>query len=188
MVVDVASFGTAGYDLLEALRLRTGGMPYILLLEVGHGMAGGQAEAFMTPPFTSRKLLHRLRKVAEALPSREICGGELRLDPVARTLHKGETRSRLRPKEAALLAFFMRNAGRVLTRREIMKGVWDTDYVGDTRTLNVHVRWLRLKIEKDPGNPQLLRTVRGVGFRFESPPSRRHPATGQAVKGRGKRE
>jgi DNA-binding response OmpR family regulator len=62
----------------------------------------------------------------------------------------------------------MRNPGRVLTRREIMKAVWDTDYVGDTRTLSVHVRWLRLKIEDDPGNPRLLRTVRGVGYRFES--------------------
>jgi DNA-binding response OmpR family regulator len=167
LVVDVASFGTAGYDLVEALRLDVGGVPCILLLEEGHGIAGRQAEAFMTPPFTSRKLLHRLRKVAEALPSREICVGGLGLDPVRRTLQKGQTRSRLRPKEAALLALFMRNPGRVLTRREIMKEVWDTDYVDDTRTLNVHVRWLRLKIEDDPGRPRLLRTVRGVGYRFE---------------------
>jgi two-component system alkaline phosphatase synthesis response regulator PhoP len=89
-------------------------------------------------------------------------------DPVTRTLNKGQTRCRLRPKEAALLAFFIRNSGRVLSRQEIMKAVWDTDYVGDTRTLNVHVRWLRLKIEDDPGNPRLLRTVRGVGYRFEA--------------------
>jgi DNA-binding response OmpR family regulator len=87
---------------------------------------------------------------------------------VTRVLRKGRARYRLRPKEAALLALFMRNPGRVLTRREIMKAVWDTDYVGDTRTLNVHVRWLRLKIEDDPGKPRLLRTVRGVGYRFES--------------------
>jgi DNA-binding response OmpR family regulator len=121
----------------------------------------------MTPPFTSRKLLYRLKKVSAALPSRTIRVGELVLDPVTRTLDKGQTRCRLRPMEAALLAFFMRNPGRVLSRPEIMKAVWDTDYVEDTRTVTVHVRWLRLKIEDDPRKPRLLRTVRGVGYRFE---------------------
>jgi DNA-binding response OmpR family regulator len=92
----------------------------------------------------------------------------LRLDPETRTLHKGEITSRLRPKEAALLALFMRNPGRVLSRREIMKEVWETDFVGDTGTLNVHVHWLRQRIEENPGKPRVLRTVRGVGYRFES--------------------
>jgi DNA-binding response OmpR family regulator len=168
LIVDVASFGPTGYDMADAVRSRLDGVPTILLLEEGHAVAGSQAEAFMTPPFTSRKLLYRLKKVAETLPSGEIRIGKLRFDPVTRTLRKGEARSRLRPKEAALLIFFVRNPGRVLSRREIMKAVWDTDYVDDTRTLNVHVRWLRLKIEDDPGKPRLLRTVRGVGYRFES--------------------
>ena len=168
LIVDVASFGTSGYRVLDAVQPQLNGVPTILLLEEGHAMAGSQAEAFMTPPFTSRKLLYRLRKVAQALPSREIRVGELVFDPVTRTLNKGQTRCSLRPKEAALLAFFIRNSGRVLSRQEIMKAVWDTVYVGDTRTLNVHVRWLRQKIEDDPGRPRLLRTVRGVGYRFES--------------------
>ena len=167
LIVDVASFGPAGYDLVDAVQSRLGDVPSILLLEEGHAIAGEQAEAFMTPPFTSRKLLYRLRRVAETLPSRAIETGELVLDPVTHMLHRGRARHRLRPKESALLALFMRNPGRVLTRREIMQAVWDTDYVGDTRTLNVHVRWLRLKIEDDPGKPRLLRTVRGVGYRFE---------------------
>ncbi len=167
LIVDVASFGAAGYDVVDAVRPLLEGVPAILLLEKGHAIAGSQAEAFMTPPFTSRKLLYRLKKVSEALPSRTIRVGELVLDPVTRTLQKGQTRCRLRPKESALLALFMRNPGRVLTRREILKAIWDTDYVEDTRTLTVHVRWLRLKIEDDPGQPRLLRTVRGVGYRFE---------------------
>lgn len=167
LVVDVASFGAAGYDVLNSVQSRLGTVPTILLLEEGHAIAGSQAEAFMTPPFTSRKLLYRLKKVSETLPSRELQAGELVLDPVTHTLFKGGTRTHLRPKEAALLAFFMRNPGRVLSRQEIMKEVWDTDYLDDTRTLNVHVRWLRLKIEDDPGAPRLLRTVRGVGYRFE---------------------
>lgn len=167
LVVDVASFGPAGYDVLDAVRSRSEGAPIILLLEEGHAIAGSQAAAFMTPPFTSRKLLYRLKKVAETLPSREIQNGELVLDPVVGTLHRGQTTHRLRPKESALLALFMRNPGRVLSRRKIMKEVWETDYVDDTRTLDVHVRWLRLKIEDDPSKPRFLRTVRGVGYRFE---------------------
>jgi DNA-binding response OmpR family regulator len=91
------------------------------------------------------------------------------LDPLACKLDRGRSRIHLRPKEAALLAFFMRNPGRVLSRREIMKEVWDTDYLDDTRTLSVHVRWLRLKIEDDPNKPRNLRTVRGLGYRFDMP-------------------
>ena len=67
------------------------------------------------------------------------------------------------------MALFLRNPGKVLSRPEIIKQVWETDYVGDTRTLSVHIRWLRSKIEDDPNNPQFLRTVRGVGYRFDVP-------------------
>jgi DNA-binding response OmpR family regulator len=177
LVVDVASFGSGGYDLLDAVRPGSNRAPTILLLEEDHAIAGSQAAAFMTPPFTSRKLLHRLRTVAETLPPRELQAGELVLDPVARVLSNGRSTFRLRPKEAQLLAFFMRNPGRVLSRREIMKEVWDTDYVGDTRTLSVHVRWLRQKIEDEPSKPRLLRTVRGVGYWF-APAEALPPVTG----------
>ena len=169
LVMDVASFGLGGYKVSDAVRARLDGVPTILLLEEGHASAGSTAEAFMTPPFTSRKLLYRIRKLAEDLISREIRIGPLALDPDTRTLYRGKEILYLRPKEAALLDLFMCNPGRVLSRQEIMKQVWETDYVGDTRTLSVHVRWLREKIEHDPSNPRLLRTVRGVGYRFEIP-------------------
>ncbi len=123
----------------------------------------------MTPPFTSRRLLYRVRKLAESLPCREIQAGDLLLDPDTGMLRKGEMEVRLLPKENALLALFMRNRGKVLSREEIMSQVWDTDYLQDTRTLTVHVRWLRLKIEDDPSAPRYLRTVRGVGYRFDVP-------------------
>jgi len=73
---------------------------------------------------------------------------------------------KLTHKECRLLEVFMRNPGKALSRKLLMKEVWETDYIGDTRTLDVHVRWLREKIEEDPGNPVLLRTVRGAGYRF----------------------
>lgn len=169
LVIDVASFGSKGYGISEAVRSRSGGVATILLLAEGHGSAGATAQAYMTPPFTSRKLLHRVKKVAETLASHTLRVGDLDLNPDSRTLRKGDTALQLRPKEAALLALFMRNPGRVLSRREIMKEVWETDYVGDTGTVNVHVRWLRVKIEDDPSSPRYLRTVRGVGYRFDAP-------------------
>jgi DNA-binding response OmpR family regulator len=125
----------------------------------------------MTPPFTSRKLLYRIRKVTEHLAEREIRAGCLALDPRTRILRKHDQALHLRPKEAELLALFMRNPGRVLSRRELMKRVWETDYMGDTRTLSVHIRWVRQKIEEEPSSPRYLRTVRGVGYRFEVPAS-----------------
>jgi DNA-binding response OmpR family regulator len=169
LVMDVASFGSSGYRISDGIRARLQGVATILLLAEGHSGAGSNAEAFMTPPFTARRLLYRIRKVAESLPRRQIRVGNLSLDPDTRILRKDETTTQLRPKEAMLLAFLMRNAGRVVSRREIMKAVWETDYVGDTATLNVHVCWLRTKIEDDPSKARYLRTVRGVGYRFDVP-------------------
>jgi DNA-binding response OmpR family regulator len=169
LIIDVASFGSRGYKVSEAVRVRLDRVPTILLLQEGHKTAGDAAEAFMTPPFTSRKLLYRVRKVTEHLAEREIRAGCLSLDPRTRILRKRGEALHLRPKEAKLLALFMRNPGRVISRRELMQKVWETDYMGDTRTLSVHVRWVRQKIEEEPSSPRYLRTVRGVGYRFETP-------------------
>lgn len=169
LVMDVASFGAGGYKVSDAVRDRLDGVPAILLLEAGHAGLVDTADAFMTPPFTSRKLLYRVRKLAERLTSREIQAGPLVFDPDTRILRRGDKTCLLRPKEAALLVYFMANSGKVLTRAQLIRDVWETHYVGDTRTLSVHVCWLRMKIEEDPSAPILLRTVRGVGYRFEAP-------------------
>jgi DNA-binding response OmpR family regulator len=102
--------------------------------------------------------------------SSRLRAGGLILDLDARcVIRKGGEAEHLTFKECALLNVFMSNGGEVLSRKRLMKEVWDTDYLGDTRTLDVHIRWLREKIEDDPSNPILLRTVRGVGYRFEVP-------------------
>jgi DNA-binding response OmpR family regulator len=93
--------------------------------------------------------------------------GELALDLQTRYLTKGENRYRLTPKEFLLLKLFMSKPGLVLSHKVILKEVWNTEYEGDIRTLHVHVSWLRKKIEDTPGKPVRLRTVRGVGYRFE---------------------
>jgi DNA-binding response OmpR family regulator len=170
LVVDVASFGNTGYGICSAIRDQLPGAPTVILVDKAHTGIGALAEAYMTPPFTSRKLLYRLKILAETLTRRELTAGSLSLDPDTRVLTRGQDVIQLRPKEAALLALFMQNQGKVLNRPEIIRRVWETDYVGDTRTLSVHIRWLRLKIEDDPNHPRLLRTVRGIGYRFEVPP------------------
>ncbi len=169
LIIDVASFGPRGYSVSEAIRARLDGVASILLLPEGHESVGSSAEAFLTPPFTSRRLLYRVKNLARSLPNREIRAGSLALDPDARTLRWGETTVQLRPKEVDLLALFVRRRGKVLSRQEIMEKVWETDYLEDTRTLNVHVCWLRAKIEDTLGAPRCLRTVRGVGYRFDVP-------------------
>jgi DNA-binding response OmpR family regulator len=91
---------------------------------------------------------------------------DLTLDLANREVKGCNGDDKLTPKECELLALFMSYPGRVLSRKLLMKEVWDTDFLDDTRTLEVHICWLRKKIEEDPGNPQRLRTVRGVGYRF----------------------
>jgi len=172
LVVDVSSFGNSGYGVCSAVRDHLPGVPTVILVDKAHAGILAVAEAYMTPPFTSRKLLYRVKTLAEKLIRRELTAGSLTLDPDTRLLRRGEELIQLRPKEAALLALFMQNQGRVLNRPEIIRQVWEwkTDVVGDTRTLSVHIRWLRQKIEADPSHPQFLRTVRGIGYRFEVPP------------------
>jgi DNA-binding response OmpR family regulator len=92
--------------------------------------------------------------------------GPITLDPESRILRRGETEHRLTPKLSSLLLTFLQHRGEVLTRQFLMKEVWDTDFVADTRTLEVHVSWLRGKIERDGRNPDMLHTVRGVGYVF----------------------
>jgi DNA-binding response OmpR family regulator len=88
----------------------------------------------------------------------------LELDLETRTLHRGDRSYHMTPKECRLLATFITHEGQVLTRQFLMKEVWDTEFVADTRTLEVHIHWLRRKIEADRGGPRLLHTVRGVGY------------------------
>jgi DNA-binding response OmpR family regulator len=140
----------------------------VLLLPKGHDGAGDRAEAYMTPPFTSRKLLYRINKLARQISPRHIQRGELILDTDAQMLYRNGSSWHLRPKETALLAMLMSNEGRVVSRQEIMNKVWETDYMADTRTLNVHVCWLRSKIEADRQSPRILRTVRGRGYLFNA--------------------
>jgi two-component system OmpR family response regulator len=131
------------------------------------------ADDYVTKPFSMRELLARVRALlrrAETAPSAErevLEAGDLQVDLRRREASRGGRALSLRPKEFDLLAFFLRNRGRAFTRDQLLNQIWGYDFVGDTRTVDVHIRWLRQKTEEVPGKPSRLITVRGVGYRFD---------------------
>jgi two-component system response regulator RegX3 len=170
-----------GRDLCREIR-RDSELPVIMLTARGEeidrviGLELG-ADDYVVKPFSARELAARIRTIlrrsargpAAADPHEAIAVGDLRLDLAARTaVLRGEPLE-LAAREFDLLALLMENAGRVLRREEIMDRVWDVNWFGSTKTLDVHISWLRKKIEVDPASPVYITTVRGVGFRFAAP-------------------
>ena len=131
------------------------------------------ADDYVTKPFSMRELLARVRALlrrAETAPAAEaevLATGDLQVDLRRREASRHGRALALKPKEYELLVFFVRNRGRAFTRDEILNQIWGYDFVGDTRTVDVHIRWLRQKIEEEPAKPARLITIRGVGYRFE---------------------
>jgi two-component system response regulator RegX3 len=131
------------------------------------------ADDYVTKPFSSRELLARVRAVlrrggdGEDLALAVVEAGPVRIDVDRHTVTVNNEAVNLPLKEFDLLELLMRNSGRVLTRGQLIDRVWGADYVGDTKTLDVHVKRLRAKIEQDPANPVYLLTVRGLGYKFE---------------------
>lgn len=124
---------------------------------------------YLREPFTARKLLNRVARLLPSQNDETLEVGDLVLNLQRRTVTRGRTNHRLTPKQASLLEVFMRHPGEVLSRAFLMKEVWNTDFVGDTRTLDVHIHWLRRAIEQDPSNPEHITTIRCVGYRFDIP-------------------
>jgi DNA-binding response OmpR family regulator len=166
-----------GLSFCRILR-RTSDVPILMLTARGTEMdriAGQEtgADDYVVKPFSLgeliarvRALLRRVRSEQPAAPT-QLQAGNLTLDLFARRATLGETSLKLTQKEFDLLSELMRNQGAVLSRDLLLTNVWGYDYVGDSHTVDVHIRWLREKIEVDPSAPTRLTTVRGVGYRFE---------------------
>jgi two-component system response regulator RegX3 len=177
VLLDLMLPGLSGTEVCRALRSR-GNVPVIIVsakdTEVDKvvGLELG-ADDYVTKPYSPRELLARVRAVlrrgqdVELLPD-TLEAGPVRMDVERHVVTVGGTEIRLPLKEFELLEMLLRNTGRVLTRGQLIDRIWGADYVGDTKTLDVHVKRLRSKLEKDPSNPQHLVTVRGLGYKFES--------------------
>lgn len=177
VILDVMMPEMDGWEVCRLLRERSG-VPILMLTALGEevdrilGLELG-ADDYLTKPFSTRELLVRikamLRRVAidmEAKKNATLEHGDLIIDIDAHTVTLAGEPLTLRHKEFELLQLLVSRQGNVVNRNDIFDLVWGTDWIGDTRTLDVHIRWLRAKIEKDPARPQLIKTVRGVGYRF----------------------
>jgi len=167
IILDMASPRWSGWVVARSLR-RITEAPLIAVSAAESPLKNShELDASLSTPVSSRKLLKTIRTLL-ARP-RFIQAGDLILDMKSREVTVGDRSARLPPKEFALLKSLMTNAGTVLSRKTIMRLVWNTDFMDDTRTLDVHIRWLRERIEEDPSNPTFVRTIRGVGYQFVSP-------------------
>lgn len=133
-----------------------------------------EADVYLEQPFTPRKLLNRVKDLLPIDHALEetVRYGHISLYLSKKSVDAGNGESRLTPKLVHLLEQFMRHPRQILTRRELMQRVWKTDYIGDTRTLDVHIRWVREHIEIDPAKPKFLKTVRGRGYILAIPISK----------------
>ena len=177
IVLDVMLPGMAGTEVCKRIRASSA-VPIIMLtardteIDKVVGLELG-ADDYVTKPFSMRELAARLRAVLRRggdwdLPDpgapQEVLG--VRIDPERHEVFVRGGRVDLPPKEFALLELLLRNAGRVLTRDILIDRIWGANYVGDTKTLDVHIKRLRGRVEVDPHNPQVIITVRGVGYKF----------------------
>jgi two-component system response regulator RegX3 len=178
VLLDLMLPGLSGTEVCRELRSRSH-VPIIMVTardsEVDKvvGLELG-ADDYVTKPFSSRELVARIRAVLrrgaepEELLLNVVEAGPVRMDVERHVVTVDGTPVQLPLKEFDLLELLLRNAGRVLTRGQLIDRVWGADYVGDTKTLDVHVKRLRAKIEPDPASPKYLVTVRGLGYKFES--------------------
>ena len=163
IVVNVANSQFSGENLCRTLGKRLPGAQRLVIVERGLGDAL-DCEHRLVRPFTPRKFHQSLlRLLQDASPNVLKCGA-LSLDLISRTVTGPNGSFHLTPRECALLGALMRRPNQVIARKDLMQRVWSTDYVVDTRTLDVHMRWLREKIEPDPTHPVWLVTRRGVGY------------------------
>jgi two-component system, OmpR family, response regulator RegX3 len=177
VLLDMMLPGLSGTEVCRSLRAKSQ-VPIIIVTardaEVDKvvGLELG-ADDYVTKPFSSRELVARIRAVLrrgaepDELMTSTVQAGPVRMDVERHVVSVDGTQIAIPLKEFDLLELLLRNAGRVLTRGQLIDRVWGADYVGDTKTLDVHVKRLRSKIEPDPANPKYLVTVRGLGYKFE---------------------
>ena len=168
VVVDSASMRSNGKRICKSLRNQDGSLPILVIADPEKVYSGDfDANIVLSLPFTIRKLNNRIIRILPGEGGNVIRVGPIRLDLERKRVRCNDKESRLTPRLIILLKTLMTHEGEVLERKRLFKEIWETDYIGDTRTLDVHMSWLRQAIEADPRNPQYLKTIRGVGYRLD---------------------
>ena len=177
IILDIMLPKMSGFEVCRILRKEMT-VPILMLtarddeVDKVAGLAFG-ADDYMTKPFSMRELLARIRamlrrvEIQTAIPETPLRFGDMEVDIGHHVITRAGSALNLTPKEFDLLTFLTRNKGLVFSRDQLLEKVWGYDYAGDTRTVDVHIRWLREKIEDNSEEPKRLITVRGVGYKFE---------------------
>jgi DNA-binding response OmpR family regulator len=168
VVVDAASMRTSGKRICQAVRKNAPGVPVVLILEKGAEEPDRvEVEVALIEPFTLQKLVNRIRPLLPSEPKSLISAGAIQLDTDLRLVRCENHQARLTPRLVTLLKILMDHPGELVDRKDLFRQVWDTTYTVDTRTLDVHVSWLRQAIEEDPRHPKYIKTIRGMGYRLD---------------------
>lgn len=177
VILHAASLRTSGKRIYQSLRALAGSLPIIMITSTSPAIQDEDKYLVtLTLPFTIRKLMNRLRPFLpsesdhQTLNSRMLQSGQVCLDPDRKLVRVEGRETHLTPRLAQLLAILLKHPGEVVERELLFREGWNTGYTGDTRTLDVHISWLRQAIEEDPRNPRYLKTIRGVGYRLDTQP------------------
>jgi len=167
VVINAASLRSTGVRICHSIRKKDARMPIVLIVEKEKPADSELADAIIALPFTAQKLVNRIKALMPSDGNNMVNVGPIRLDLEHRRVRSLGKNAKLTPRLITLLQMLMDKHGEVVEREALFKKVWETNYTGDTRTLDVHISWLRRAIELDPDNPKFLKTIRGVGYRLD---------------------
>lgn len=167
VIINAATLRSTGIRICLSVRKRDAKMPIILILEKEKPVDKDLADAVLALPFTVQKLVNRVKALMPDDGNNVVSVGPIRLDLEHKRVKSLGKNTKLTPRLITLLQILMDKHGEVVERDALFKKVWETNYTGDTRTLDVHISWLRSAIELDPNNPKFLKTIRGVGYRLD---------------------
>jgi DNA-binding response OmpR family regulator len=167
VIINAASMRSTGIRICLSVRKKEAKLPIILILEKEKPVDKSLADSVLALPFTVQKLVNRVKSLLPGDGNNVVSTGPIRLDIENRRVKTLGKSTKLTPRLITLLQILMDKHGEVVEREALFKKVWETNYTGDTRTLDVHISWLRHAIELDPDNPKFLKTIRGVGYRLD---------------------
>jgi DNA-binding response OmpR family regulator len=169
VVVNAASMRSSGKRICKEIRAKSKNLPIVLIISPEFSVTGlSSANVVLELPFTSRKLINRITPLLPGDGKSILHVGFIRLDLELKRVRCKGREARLTPRLTQLLHMLMLHAGEAVDRQKLFSEVWETQYTGDTRTLDVHISWLREAIEEDPRKPQFLKTIRGIGYRLDT--------------------